>query len=101
MKRSATKGDVFAQILLGTIFSEDGKVRPDPEEAEKWWLMAASNGNAKAQFLLGGFFARYDLDRRDQAKAIFWTEKAARQRFAGAAEQLAHLRAEIRGEAAP
>lgn len=54
-------------------------MKPDHEEAFKWFLRAAKFGQAKAQYFLGYAYARGQGTYKDEASAAKWYVKSAEQ----------------------
>ena len=52
-RKAAEKGDVRAQMNLGTMYDNGQGVSQDYRQAVKWYGRAAEQGNATAQFNLG------------------------------------------------
>ncbi len=48
--KSANLGEVNAQILLGTFYTDGELVERNEEQAKTWFLRAAEAGNSEAQF---------------------------------------------------
>jgi len=75
----AEKGDVEAQLILGSMHDTGLGVTQDFKEAVKWYRMAAEQGNAKAQSKLGSM---YDIGLgvpRDTGEVLKWWRLAAEQ----------------------
>lgn len=75
----AEKGDVEAQLILGSMHDTGLGVPQDFKEAVKWYRMAAEQGNAKAQSKLGSM---YDIGlgvHRDTGEVVKWWRLAAEQ----------------------
>ncbi|UQZ88237.1 hypothetical protein C4J81_03025 [Deltaproteobacteria bacterium Smac51] len=86
-KLAAEKGDVRAQIALGSLYEKGTNARQDNAEAIKWFLRAAASGDADAQYALG---AKY---RRDQnaTEALKWYMLAVDQGHAEAMYELGQM----------
>lgn len=67
-KLAAEKGDVKAQISLGSMYEKGKNVRQNNAEAMKWFRLAAESGNAEAQYALG---AKYHRDK-NATEAMKW-----------------------------
>jgi len=72
----SNRGDVRAQMLLGTCYRSGSGVRLSCETARKWWTLAAARGHVQAQLGLA-LVAEFDDD--DLPAAIRWLERAAAQ----------------------
>ncbi len=77
----AEKGQVEAQLELGTMYLEGRGVQQSYPEALKWFRKAADKGNAAAQFHLGVMYAKGLGVPRDYDEAVNWLTLAARQDF--------------------
>ncbi|MGH7231130.1 MAG: tetratricopeptide repeat protein [Nitrospiraceae bacterium] len=53
----AEQGDSQAQFKLGTMYAVGQGVYQDPDEAGRWFRMAAVDGNADVQFKIGTMYA--------------------------------------------
>jgi TPR repeat protein len=73
LQRSADKGYVWGQHLLGVRYDEQG----DYANAVKWERKAAEQGFANAQCGLGTFYYTGDGVKQDYAEAIKWFTMAA------------------------
>ena len=54
----ADSGDVYAQVMLGDMFSAGEGVDQDYAEAARWYRIAAKRGVAKAQLSLGLLYSK-------------------------------------------
>jgi TPR repeat protein len=87
IKLAAEKGDVKAQIALGSLYEKGQNARQDNAEALKWFRLAAESGDAEAQYALG---AKYRRDKNAE-EAAKWYTLAADQGHAGAMFELGQL----------
>jgi hypothetical protein len=72
--------DQFAiGFYYGYAAEEKKHMKPDHEEAFKWFLRAAKFGQAKAQYFLGHAYARGKGTDKDEATAAKWYVKSAEQ----------------------
>lgn len=81
---AASKGDTEAQTSLGTIYDTGAGVKPDKEEAIKWYRLAAENGDTSAQYSLAsilysgksvaGDYGAY----KNKGDALKWYKEAAK-----------------------
>ena len=69
---------------IGAMYATGSGVKPDDEEALRWFQKAAAKGNAAAMGWIGKFFAEGRGVARDQQKAKEWFAKAAEKGDAGA-----------------
>jgi uncharacterized protein len=74
----AEKGQVEAQVEVGSMYLEGRGVQQSYQEALKWFRKAAASGNAVAQFNLGLMYAKGLGVPRDYDEAINWFTLAAR-----------------------
>ena len=79
------KGDSQSANELGIIYDRYEK---KPDEAERWWKLAAEQGVVEAQYNLGLFYEG-KLKNLNQAK--YWYEKAMEQGYKDAKERLENL----------
>jgi uncharacterized protein len=77
----AEKGQIEAQVELGSMYLEGRGVQQSYQEALKWFRKAADAGNAAAQFNIGLMYAKGLGVPRDYDEAINWFTLAARQDF--------------------
>lgn len=78
----AQSGDTIAQNELGMAYGLGKRVRKaDPEEAFKWFRMAADKGYAPAQYNLGSLYYYGTGVPKDYQEALKWYRKAADQGF--------------------
>jgi len=75
----AEQGDVYAQFVMGNIFSLGNGTPKDFKEALKWFSKAAEKGDAKAQYSLGRMYENGEGVPKDSTEAIKWFSKAAEQ----------------------
>ena len=62
----AEKGNVSAQLMLGSIYNNGEGITPNPEEAAKWFAKAAAKGEAGAQYALGMLMEYGRVDGADR-----------------------------------
>ena len=82
--RSATEGDVHAQMFLGWMYKAGCGTEKNEEESLRWYRAAAEHGYPLAQELLGVFY----YQRGNYVQALEWYEKAAAQGHPGALERM-------------
>ena len=76
-RKSAERGNVWAQIKLGRAYERGLGVPQDDVQAAKWYRMAAEHDNAWAQRAMGHAY-EYGLGvPQDLAQAADWYQKAA------------------------
>lgn len=68
-----------SQDALGVIYELGLSVKPDPEQAAKWYRLAAEQGYASGQVHLGRMYARGTGVEQDYAQACKWYARAAEQ----------------------
>lgn len=74
----AYKGDANSQYWAGVIYHEDcGPSYRDPNEALKWYSLAAKQGHAGAQQSLGRMYENGNVVAQDYQKAMEWYLLAA------------------------
>ena len=79
-RRKASKGDISAQVSLGSWFYfGTGNVPKDRREAAKWLQMAAKQGNAEAQSFLGTLYTLGEGVPQNHREAAKWWKLAAAQ----------------------
>lgn len=76
LQSHAKKGSAEAQYWIGTMHSLGKGTNKNPEEAQRWYLLAAEQGHVKAQYSVAHLYY-YSL--RDRKKAAAWYLKAAEQ----------------------
>jgi FOG: TPR repeat, SEL1 subfamily len=86
-KLAAEKGDMKAQIALGSLYEKGKNARQDNVEAMKWFRLAAESEDAEAQYALGSKY------RRDQnaTEAVKWYKLAVDQGHAEAMYELGQI----------
>lgn len=77
--KHAKKGNVHAQVILGTLYRKGEGVAADFQEAAHWYGLAAAQGDAYAQNMRGEMFLRGEGLRPDRDQALVHFRKAARQ----------------------
>jgi TonB family protein len=78
-REGAERGEAAAQYKLGMIYLTGQGVKPDRDEASKWFEKAAAQGSAEAQEALGVINAPRPGYAGDTALAISWLRPAAEQ----------------------
>ena len=87
----AERGDVHAQLLMGSMCLIGHFVDYDPEAGAVWYRMAARKGFAPAMSSLAGLYASGFGVRQDYGEAFKWYRKAADQGFAAGESGLGEL----------
>ena len=77
MRAKAQQGDAEAQFHLGVKY--DGGFWRRPQEAVRWYRLAANQGHARAQANLGLMLGAGRGVPRDYVEAYFWSALAAVQ----------------------
>lgn len=75
----AEQGDVRAQANVGYYYDQGLAVRRNPEEAARWYRLAAEGGNVDAQYNLGAMYEAGEGVPRDYGEAYKWLRRAAAQ----------------------
>ena len=88
--KSANLGEVNAQVLLGTFYTDGELVERNEEQAKTWFLRAAEAGNSEAQFQLSLLIS-------NKEEAEIWLERAAGQGHSTALYELAMKRLSEQG----
>ncbi|MCX7897717.1 MAG: sel1 repeat family protein [Rhodocyclaceae bacterium] len=70
--RLAEQGHVDAAYNLGLIYQYAGGVPYQPQEAARWYRLAAEAGDKAAQFRLGAMYLRGEGVRKDEHLAHEW-----------------------------
>lgn len=81
VRARAEKGDVQAQLSLGTYYASGHGVARDPGKAVKWHRKAAEQGLAAAQYLLATEYLQGTGVKRDPVEAARWYRRAAEQKL--------------------
>lgn len=79
----ARKGDAVAQNELGKMYLSGKDVKASPQEAFKWFLLAAKQGLPNAQANVSQSYLLGLGIKEDRKQAELWAKKAADQNFAG------------------
>lgn len=79
LRQAAERGDVEAQLTLGSYYYYGRQVRQDFGEAIKLFRLAANSGEARAQFNLGYMYALGQGVSQSNDEARAWFERAAEQ----------------------
>jgi TPR repeat protein len=90
-KPLAEQGDVFAQHLLGLVYTLDEGVLVDFKEAIRWYRKAAEKDYAPSQFKLAALYLHGKGVLRDDIEGVKWLLKAAVQDYAKAQYALGGL----------
>ena len=93
----AEQGDAAAQFSIGLLHSKQFIPQASPEEAVKWYLLAATKGYVDAQFNLG---IKYDKGvgvEQSAAEAFSWYFKAANSGHPQAQFNVANMYRDGRG----
>ena len=90
-RKRAERGDVHAQLLMGSMCLIGHFVDYDPEAGAVWYRMAARKGFAPAMSSLAGLYASGFGVRQDYGEAFKWYRKAADQGFAAGESGLGEL----------
>jgi two-component system chemotaxis response regulator CheY len=69
LKAQAEKGSAEAQAALGMLYELGLEVKPDPNEAAKFWGMAAKNGDPLAQYSLAQIISK-NFEDSEENRAI-------------------------------
>jgi len=77
LREIAMKGNVAAQMELGTRYIEGKGVSADPSEAFRWFRMAADNGETEAENQVGLMYAEGNGVVKDKTQAMNWFQAAA------------------------
>jgi len=94
----ADKGDVKAQVSLGSIYANCTGVPCNPDEALKWYTKAADQGSAEAKYDIGNLYMSSQLlmnpnshVQQDDKEAVKWWRKSAEQGYLPAETKLGHV----------
>lgn len=90
-RKLAERGDVHAQLLMGSMCLIGHFTDYDPEAGAGWYRMAARNGFAPAMSSLAGLYVSGFGVRQDYGEAFRWYQKAAEQGFAAGESGLGEL----------
>lgn len=85
---AAEQGFDEAQFILGMKLYREQK---DPEMAVRWIVEAAKQGLANAEYRLGKILLESPWFERDERKAAFWLNRAAKQGYVYALRDMADL----------
>jgi GAF domain/PilZ domain/Sel1 repeat len=72
LRQMAEKGDAAAENALGLRYATGEGVKPDAEEAVRWFTKAAEQGSVSAQSKLGAIYLSGRGVRQDPSRAYFW-----------------------------
>lgn len=92
LQKEAEAGNVDAQNNLGWIYLNGHGAPQNPQEAIKWFRMAAAQGNANAQLSLGKMYGSGQGVAQDQVRAQMWLNIAA-AKGNGEAQQVVEMAA--------
>lgn len=90
LQNHAERGNLDAQVLLGTMYEKGEGVARNMREATKWWKKAADRGKAEAQYKMGNIYENGKGVSRDLREAIKWYRRAAEQENTKAQRALAY-----------
>ena len=79
LKRSAGRGNQFAQYRLGKLLLQGEDAPKDVKAAIRWLTAAAEQGNQYAQYALGKLYLLGKGGPKDRSSAIKWFQLAADQ----------------------
>lgn len=81
-ERSMNGTNPFAKMRLGDCFLYGTGTEQSNEKALMWYDQAASNGCALASYQLGNFYFKHDkLVEKDDSKAVYYYDLAAKEHF--------------------
>ena len=72
LRQMAENGDPAAQNTLGLRYATGEGVKPDEQEAVRWYIEAAEQGNVTAQSKLGSIYFSGRGVPQDSTRAYFW-----------------------------
>ena len=75
----AIAGNAYAQVLVGTLYSDGQGVTQNYEEAVKWYRLAAAQGNDWAELFLGAMYSDGEGVAQDYVEAVRLYRLAAAQ----------------------
>lgn len=81
LQKSAERGSVSAQIILGDCYASGFGVEPNVEETVKWYRKAAEQGNAEAQNSLGIKYWKGEGIGQNYEYAYRWFLRSAKQGY--------------------
>ena len=93
----AEQGGVQAQFSIGLLHSKQLIPQASPEEAVKWYLMAANNNHTHAQFNVGIKYDKGHGVEQNAAEAFNWYFKAANNGHPQAQLNVANMYRDGRG----
>jgi len=79
------------------MYAQGYGVKPNIEEAIKWYQRAAQKGNAKAQLNMGALYAEGNGVEKNDIEAVEWYRKAAKDGYDKALYNLALMYKDGRG----
>jgi TPR repeat protein len=91
IKAKAEQGDAAAQNLVGEMYAKGEGVRPDYDQAVKWYRQAAEQGNAAAENNLAMLFEAGQGVPHNEAEAAKWYRRAAQRGNANAQYNLGSM----------
>ncbi len=78
LRAKADRGDAAAQYSLGQMYSNGDEGLPkDPEQAVRWWRLAAEQGHPLSQYRLGLMYRFGKGVTKDYVQAYKWVSLAA------------------------
>jgi TPR repeat protein len=87
----AEQGDVFSQVVVGSMYDSGQGVPEDHVQALVWFRKAAEQGDAGAQCILAEKYLNGQGVPQDYAQAVEWYRKAAEQGFVVALSSLGSM----------
>ena len=91
ISKSAERGHIDGQTILGVMYLFGQGIEPDRDKAEFWLLKSAEAGNKDAQSILGLTFYSGINKEIDAANSIKWLTLAAEQGEEKAKMALEHI----------
>ena len=74
---AAKSGQIYAQLILGSLYENGHGVEADKTQADLWYRKAAEHGNTDAQVRLAYLLGENNYTGRDKTQSIYWYRKAA------------------------
>ncbi len=97
MKKSAQKGNVYAQVNTGLMYEHGKGTDKNMEKARYWYEKASQQGDIKAPYNLGLIYEQGKGVKKDISKAVGYYQKAASSGSVDAQSHLAKLYYEGKG----
>lgn len=91
VKMAAERGDPIAQTDLGLMYQAGRGVKPNINEALKWWRLAAEKNDSAAQYNIGYAYSIGAGVPQDYQEALKWYKLAANQGYAWAETNIGYL----------